>query len=385
MLQRRRKTATWSAPGAWWRCRPRRWDFCGRAFFSFRAKLALLGEPWRARSPAAAEESVAQFVERRLGREFLDYAVNPLVGGVYAGDPRRLSVRHAFPKLHALEQKHGSLLRGALRQRNTSGGPKGRIFSFPDGLEELPRALAAALGGAMRLSDPVEVVRRTRDGWEIVTAAGGGNARRGFFRRRVRAPGRRAGGAALRGRAGGRTAGGLARDRAAAGGLGLHRVSPGRRGASPGRLRTARARGGAAADPRDALLQHAVSGAGRPPATSPSRRSSAGARSPELAGLDSAALGQLVRGELGALLGVRGVPVCVGVRRHPRAIPQYALGHARFQGLAAAAAETSAPGLFIGGNARDGISLAYCIESGRRLAQAVTGLPAAGSRPIFAQ
>ena len=118
--------------------------FVRTRLFSWRAKLGLVGELWRARAPADAEESVADFVERRLGREFLDYAINPFVGGVYAGDPRRLSVRHGFPKLHALEQEHGSLLRGAFRRRNTSGGPKGRIFSFPEGLAELPRALAAA-------------------------------------------------------------------------------------------------------------------------------------------------------------------------------------------------------------------------------------------------
>lgn len=121
------------------------WAFIGTSLFSWRAKLAVLGEPWRRPSPADAEESVAEFVVRRLGREFLDYAINPLVGGVYAGDPTLLSVRQAFPKLHALEQAHGSLIRGAWAQRNVRGRPKGRIFSFPDGLEELPFALARPL------------------------------------------------------------------------------------------------------------------------------------------------------------------------------------------------------------------------------------------------
>ena len=47
-------------------------------------------------------------MERRLGKEVLDYAINPFVAGIYAGDPDSLSVRHAFPKLYALEQDHGS-------------------------------------------------------------------------------------------------------------------------------------------------------------------------------------------------------------------------------------------------------------------------------------
>ena len=148
--------------------------FVGTKLFSWRAKLGLIGEIWRPRAPADAEESVADFVERRLGREFLDYAINPFVGGVYAGDPRRLSVRHGFPKLHALEQEHGSLLRGAFKRRNTSGGPKGRIFSFPEGLAELPRALAASLGDAVRYSAGVQTVRPSAGHWDVVSAAAGG-------------------------------------------------------------------------------------------------------------------------------------------------------------------------------------------------------------------
>ena len=53
---------------------------------------------------------MADFVRRRLGVEFLDYAINPFVAGVYAGDPERLSVKHAFAKLYDLEQRYGSLI-----------------------------------------------------------------------------------------------------------------------------------------------------------------------------------------------------------------------------------------------------------------------------------
>jgi oxygen-dependent protoporphyrinogen oxidase len=358
--------------------------FLRTPLFSFRAKLGLLGEPWRARSPSEAEESVAQFVERRLGREFLDYAVNPFVGGVYAGDPRQLSVRHAFPKLHALEQKHGSLLRGALRQRNASGGPKGRIFSFPDGLQELPRALARSLGDALRLSHPVQTVRRIDGRWEMVTAAGGATITESFSSVVCALPA----------------------DALAA----LH--FEGVPGAAPlAALRDLEHppvvsvftgfRRGDVAHPLDGFgllvpeVEHRrILGTlfsstlfpGRAPAGYVALTTFiGGVRSPELAGLDAAALFQLVRGELGALLGVRGEPVLFQVSRHSRAIPQYGLGHARFEARFAGA-EDSAPGLFIGGNARDGISLSYCIESGRRLARAVAGLPvAAANQPIYAQ
>ena len=81
--------------------------FVRTPLFSTRAKLRLLREPFMSRAPLESEESVADFVVRRLGPEFLHYAVEPFVAGIYAGDPRQLSVAAAFPKLHALEQRYG--------------------------------------------------------------------------------------------------------------------------------------------------------------------------------------------------------------------------------------------------------------------------------------
>src|SRR5436853_2335319 len=79
--------------------------------FSVGAKLRLFAEPFVSRG-TENEEALAQFVRRRLGQEFLDYAINPFVGGIYAGDPEKLSVQQAFPKLAAVEQQYGSLILG---------------------------------------------------------------------------------------------------------------------------------------------------------------------------------------------------------------------------------------------------------------------------------
>ncbi len=75
--------------------------FLRSRLWSWKGKLRVLAEPFHGR--VDREESVADFVRRRVGREFLDYAVNPFVAGIYAGDPERLSVRFAFPQLYALE------------------------------------------------------------------------------------------------------------------------------------------------------------------------------------------------------------------------------------------------------------------------------------------
>jgi len=141
--------------------------------FSAKAKLRLLREPF-IKSKSNESESLADFVLRRLGREFLDYAINPFVGGVYAGDPAKLSTAHAFPKLYALEQKHGSLIKGAIkgakeRQRRAEVASKdAKMFTFSDGMEALPRRLAEKLGNAIRLDSPVSAFQRLENGrWEI--------------------------------------------------------------------------------------------------------------------------------------------------------------------------------------------------------------------------
>ncbi|MEO7658361.1 MAG: protoporphyrinogen oxidase, partial [Pyrinomonadaceae bacterium] len=122
--------------------------------FSAKAKLRLLKEPFiRTRSPD--NESVAAFFERRLGKEIVDYAVDPFISGIYAGDPDKLAIRHAFPRIYELEKRYGSLLKGAIfsRRKGLSKLPKGtpRSITFKQGMQVLTDALSAELGGSIRL------------------------------------------------------------------------------------------------------------------------------------------------------------------------------------------------------------------------------------------
>ena len=141
--------------------------FVSTRLFSAGAKLRLLSEPFIRRAPAASEENLAEFVKRRIGQEFLDYAINPLVGGVYAGDPARLSVKHAFPKLHALEQKYGSLLLGQFlgarerKRRAEVSKQNAKKLSFDEGLQVLIDALRMRVGNAVQLNSPVIGVEQT--------------------------------------------------------------------------------------------------------------------------------------------------------------------------------------------------------------------------------
>jgi oxygen-dependent protoporphyrinogen oxidase len=129
--------------------------------FSAKAKFAVLREPFVRPRRDGKEETIAEFVVRRLGNEFLDQAIDALVAGIYAGDPRKLSVTQAFPKLAQLEAKYGSLIKGQIlgaRERKRRGevakdrAPK---FSFDEGLQVLTDTLRARLGDSVHLNTSV--------------------------------------------------------------------------------------------------------------------------------------------------------------------------------------------------------------------------------------
>ncbi len=118
------------------------WGILTTQAWSFWGKLRLLREPWVA--PGTGEdESLADFIRRRLGQELLDYGADPFVSGIYASDPQTLSTRWAFSNLYAMEQEAGSLTRGFWSKRKPLVRP--RTVSFASGMQALPEALAASL------------------------------------------------------------------------------------------------------------------------------------------------------------------------------------------------------------------------------------------------
>lgn len=135
-------------------------EFLNTKLFSTRAKFRLMREPFIGRSKK--EESVAEFVVRRIGKEFLDYAINPFVAGVYAGKPEKLSVRYAFPKLYRLEERYGSLILGSIRgakerkERAEKAKIESRIFSFRGGMQHFPDVMAASLDGLIKVKAPAK-------------------------------------------------------------------------------------------------------------------------------------------------------------------------------------------------------------------------------------
>ncbi|MGH7536605.1 MAG: protoporphyrinogen oxidase, partial [Gemmatimonadales bacterium] len=140
------------------------------------AKLAVFGEPMVDAGDSPMEESIGGFIRRRFNQEVLDYVGNPFVTGVFAGDPEQLSVRHALPRLHALERSHGSVIKAFAAKSctrpdpKTGASPSDGLFSFRGGLQELSGALAREAGTALRLKAPVTQIRRGPKGWTVDAA-----------------------------------------------------------------------------------------------------------------------------------------------------------------------------------------------------------------------
>lgn len=148
-------------------------SFLKSRLFSRRGKLRLFAEPFIGRSKDGYYQSIAEFVKRRLGQEFLDYAINPFVAGVYAGNPEDLSVKSAFPKLYALEEKYGGLIKGTIKSikerknRTEKSKQDAKMYSFNDGMQVFPEAIADHLGGKVHLNSEVKSIDKVSSEYKI--------------------------------------------------------------------------------------------------------------------------------------------------------------------------------------------------------------------------
>jgi len=118
--------------------------------FTLKDKLGILAEPWRKKG-TNPNETLAEMVKRRMGQSFLDYAIDPFILGIYAGDPNYIVPKYALPKLYNLEQDFGSFIGGAIKKRKipkTTDDKKAtrEIFSVKGGLINLVNALRDEIG-----------------------------------------------------------------------------------------------------------------------------------------------------------------------------------------------------------------------------------------------
>ncbi len=140
-------------------------------------RLRVLFEVFGRRRPVG-DESVFEFARRRIGRGAADVLVDAMVTGVFAGDPRELSLAATFPRMAEMESRHGSLTRAMLAKRReakragvTGGGgptgPGGTLTTLRQGMGQLSRSLGEALGTRLLLDTPVRALERSGDGFMI--------------------------------------------------------------------------------------------------------------------------------------------------------------------------------------------------------------------------
>ncbi len=129
------------------------------------------------------DETVADFVIRRLGKEALEKLIDPMCSGIFAGNPYNMSIRYCFPTIKDLEQKYGSLIRAMIRlqKENTKRltprervgpAPGGTLTSFYNGTQSLTDALAEKLGERVRLGVPVRALAKNRSVFQLHTSQG---------------------------------------------------------------------------------------------------------------------------------------------------------------------------------------------------------------------
>jgi len=343
-----------------------------QAFFrsrllSLRGRVRILGELFAPGPPEGVDESLGNFARRRLGPEALEKLIDPMVTGIYAGDPDKMSLASCFPLIRDLERKYGGLVKGMIalqRERKKSGekremsaGPGGVLMSFDHGVQALTDILADRLSDGLHLGVKVNRVTR-REGKILLSLEDGG--RLGEIDTDVAV---------------------LATPAYAAAGL-LEGLDPSFRDAltaipySPISVVALGYDKAALGNPLDgfgfliprgerrkilgALWDSSVFPNRAPDGKALIRAMVGGVRRPELAALPPDEMFRLVRSELSVTMGVTAEPVLSRSFFHERGIPQYLVGHGkvleRIEGRLAAH-----PGIYLNSNAYRGIALNDCV------------------------
>jgi protoporphyrinogen/coproporphyrinogen III oxidase len=369
----------------------RLWPVMRSPILSLRGKLRLACEFFVKQRPMAegedGDESVANFVRRRLGREAFERLVQPLVGGIYTADPEKLSLAATLPRFIDMERELGGLIRGARRAKSqeslvrsqgssvrgqVDSGARYSLFAAPrDGLSSLIDAISARLPSqSIRLKTAVQQIAQANGKWCIQSSSTDAGGPATEFESVIIATPTRAAATLLKS-----TDAALARELATiefAGSavmvLGYDRSQIAHRLDSFGFV--------VPAIERRRILSASFSSVkfpGRAPAGKELIRVFlGGALQPEMLDLSDEELCGVVDVELRDLLGITGGPCLRLVFRWPASMPQYHLGHLeRVRWIKERVAQLT--GLALAGNAYEGVGIPQCIRSGEQAAERVVG------------
>ena len=338
-------------------------------------KLALLAEPFRRRSGRVpVDESVAAFARRRLGREAADTFIDGLVTGIHAGDPEKLSLKAAFPRLAKFEAESGSVIRGAMRamkQRRREMAARGEVprpqqmWSFREGLQVLIDTLAERLKSVVKTGVVVSRLQPIPNGWRVSSGDRTWEAEVVVL---TTPPHHQAEIFSDIDQELSTDIAGIRSNAIAVVALGYREQDAPFRPDGFGYIAPQNTR-------RDVL---GVQWCSRifpdraPPGFVLWRALCGGVNRADVAALPDDELLKVVHAEMTVIMGVTAPPVFTRVIRWPRAIPQYEVGHSDRVGRIMARAARY-PGLILGGNAYHGVAMNDCCEHAERVTASLAG------------
>jgi oxygen-dependent protoporphyrinogen oxidase len=353
----------------------RLWPFLQTPLFSWPGKLRMASEIFLPRGASNEDESLGSFVRRRFGSEALERVAQPLVGGIYASDPDKLSLAATMPRFKEMERKNRSVIyatwsaqRERAKTRETGSGARWSLFvTLAGGMQELVDTIAQRLTqGAVRLNSPATNLNRNpgRNGWTVTV---GGKEILEADAVILAAPAF--------------CSGQLLESIAANTAADLKNIPY----ASTATVSLAYRREDLPQVPNSfgfvvpALEKRKIMACtfsslkypGRAPDSCVLMRAFVGGSlQPELFNDDDRTMEKNVRDELASLLGVRAPPQFARVWRHPNSMPQYHVGHdARVNRIETVLQKF--PTLALAGSAYHGVGISDCVRTGEEAAEKV--------------
>ncbi|MDT8442075.1 MAG: protoporphyrinogen oxidase [Desulfuromonadales bacterium] len=344
---------------------------------SWPGKLRLAMEPLIGKRTDGVDETLAEFARRRLGSEALDKLIGPMVSGIFAGDPETMSLKSCFPRIYELEQEYGGLVRAMLKlakqkkaerkagkQVASAAGPGGVLTSFVGGIQELTEATVAGLRGQVKTGAAVSALKPLAGGWQLTLADGSSVEAElvvsaapahvlkelvaGFDRPLSEIL------AAILYAPMNVICFGYPQEKIARDLDGFGYLIPKKEGCAI--LGT--------------LWDSSIFPQRAPEGQVLLRSMMGGATNPRAIDLSDAEVKERTMAELRKIMGIEVEPEFVRIFRHPRAIPQYTVGHA--QRLTAIADRLQEhPGLLLTGNAFFGVGLNDCVNAANRAGEQV--------------
>jgi protoporphyrinogen/coproporphyrinogen III oxidase len=351
------------------------WPFVQSPLFSLGGKLRMAAEIFLPRGNINGDESLGSFVRRRFGAEALERVAQPLVGGIYASDPEKLSLTATMPRFKEMEVAKRSIIRAAwseqkrrARNRESGSGAHWSLFvTLAGGMQEYTEAIAKRLPqGTIRLNSPVKNLTYDETGrtWHLLTAGVASLDAEAVI---LALPAFRAG----------EVLGSLASNApnelqeipyASTATVSLAY----RRADFPGALDSF---GFVVPAIEQRKIMACTFSSLKYPGRAPEghvllRAFVGGSLQPELFQDDDSTMEKNVRQELASLLGVTAQPRLARIWRHPNSMPQYHVGHqSRIERVEAGLAKY--PGLALAGSAYHGVGISDCVRTGEEAAEKV--------------